>query len=127
MAEKPIDEELYETVTVPELRDFCSENDVTRSRGSSKAETVVAAVKQAPDAVHEYLGRERPGPVFTGMCSCGHEAEFDDADEAVSAIESHAGSCDGADGGGRTGGASVWADDGRMLWSAREGRIELAG
>lgn len=52
--------ELMKRMNVPELRKWCREHGVVRSRGDSKFETALKAVEQAPYDVAKYLGADEP-------------------------------------------------------------------
>lgn len=117
-ADEPDDEEvnpadvLYQSMTVPELREFCSENGINRSRGDSKAETVQAAMDQNPDAVYEAVGVEQPAETYEVMCSCGLHEEYEEEDDAVEAAKSHKGQNISHD-------VKAWAPNGAMAYGER--------
>lgn len=103
---------------VPELRQLCKDAGVSRDRGASKGETATKLVKEAPDAVWEYLGEEPPEAGYTLICSCGLEEEYDDAepDDAIEAAEEHADDCKAWTGSTGLGGLNVWCNE----WGHRE-------
>lgn len=126
MSETDLADEMYNSLTVPELREFCSENGVSRERGASKAETVRAAVDQAPEAVAERLGVEvEEPPAYEVCCPCDLEAEHDELGDALAAAEDHMDECSRGVGVAGLGGLAVWSTEyGNRVWTPEDGRIE---
>lgn len=126
MSDNDLADEMYNSLTVPELREFCSEHDVTRERGASKAETVRAAVDQATEAAADLMGWEtEEKPDYEVCCPCGLEDEADDLGEALDLAEGHRGDCSRGVGVDGLGGLAVWSTEyGNRVWTPEDGRID---
>lgn len=110
-------EELHQKMNVPELRQLASENDVSRERGASKAETALAIADQAPAAAADAVGMELEEPGYDALCTCGLEEEHDELADAVDAAKSHAADCREWMGASGLGGLTVWCQDsGARAW-----------
>ena len=117
---------LIDQMNVPDLRELCSENDVSRPRGASKAQTVDALVDQAPEASAAAVGVEvaKVTPGYVTMCPCGLESEHDERDGAISAAKDHLSGCKDGLAVRGLGGLNVWSEEsGARTWMAGAGDV----
>jgi len=112
-------EKLHEKLNVPELRRLASDNDVSRERGASKAETAMAVADQAPEAAADAVGMKTEEPGYVTSCTCGLEEDHDELAGAVDGAKSHAAGCREWMGASGLGGLTVWCEDlGARAWVA---------